>query len=109
MPHNVKNEESFQYLLEIVKERIFGIEVYPSIFIKAAYYMYSINADHIFHDGNKRTGLGAALVFIDKNGYFLKPEISENEMIEFAWSVARREKSIEEIATWFSQRIEKKF
>jgi death-on-curing protein len=53
-----------------------GEYVHGDIFEMAAAYLLHIVNNHAFVDGNKRTGLLAALVFLDTNGVSL-PEESE--------------------------------
>lgn len=48
---------------------VFGKELYPTIWIKAAYIMQKITKKHIFADGNKRTAYIATKLFLMKNGY----------------------------------------
>lgn len=43
----------------------------PGLFDQAAAYLFHLVRNHPFLDGNKRTGLLAALVFLDQNGVFL--------------------------------------
>lgn len=45
---------------------VFGQELYPSIWLKAAFIMQKITKKHIFVDGNKRTALLATLLFLGK-------------------------------------------
>lgn len=45
-----------------------GMYLNPGLFDMAAAYLYHIVRNHAFIDGNKRTGLLAALVFLDLNG-----------------------------------------
>jgi death-on-curing protein len=47
---------------------VFGADAYPGLWAKAAALMHSIVANHPFVDGNKRTGLVAAVVFLARNG-----------------------------------------
>ena len=47
---------------------VFGADAYPDLWTKAAALMHSIIANHPFLDGNKRTGLVAAVVFLARNG-----------------------------------------
>ncbi len=61
------NESALDYLVEIVEHGvIFGVEMYPTIELKAAVYLYNITENHIFSDGNKRTGLLALHIFLKK-------------------------------------------
>jgi death on curing protein len=63
-PYNFLHEENLDYLLEAVQAEMFGEPLYPSISDKAAVYCYNIICNHIFSDGNKRTGLEAGLAFL---------------------------------------------
>jgi death-on-curing protein len=45
-----------------------GEHVHEGLFAMAAAYLFHIVSNHAFVDGNKRTGLLAALVFLDVNG-----------------------------------------
>ena len=51
---------------------VFGTELYPTIWVKAAYVMQKITKKHIFSDGNKRTAYVATKLFLMKNDYHLK-------------------------------------
>ena len=43
---------------------VFGTELYPTIWLKAAYIMQKITKKHIFEDGNKRTAYILSLIHI---------------------------------------------
>jgi death-on-curing protein len=45
-----------------------GEFVHPDLFAMASAYLFHVVQNHPFVDGNKRTGLLAALVFLDLNG-----------------------------------------
>ncbi|WP_262712777.1 type II toxin-antitoxin system death-on-curing family toxin [Neolewinella litorea] len=49
--------------------RFLGRLCTPTLTDKAAAYMFGIVSNHIFHDGNQRTGLEAASVFLQANHY----------------------------------------
>jgi len=53
-----------------------GAFLHPDIFQMAAAYAFHIAENQPFIDGNKRTGLNAALVFLDINGWV----VSDPEM-----------------------------
>jgi death on curing protein len=103
--NNIENESGLSYLIEAVSASIFGIELYPTIWEKAAIYMFSVNCDHIFYDGNKRTGLETALVFLEKNGHVLKDGITDDELTAFAYLVGNCQHDIHFIANWFSEKV----
>lgn len=51
-----------------------GDFVHDSLFAMAAAYLFHIVSNHPFVDGNKRTGLLSALVFLDINGIAIERE-----------------------------------
>ena len=67
-PTNYLHEEALVYLVEAAGSEVFGAPMYPSPSDKAAHYMFSIISNHVFQDGNKRTGLQAARTFVQLNG-----------------------------------------
>lgn len=45
-----------------------GKELYPDVFLKEAALLDSLINNHPFVDGNKRTGITAAALFLQANG-----------------------------------------
>ncbi len=78
-PENFLHESLLDYTVEAVKESIFGQEMYPTLADKAAFYMFQIVTGHVFQDGNKRTGLEAALAFLQLNNADLHQDFSQIE------------------------------
>ncbi|MDX2303103.1 MAG: type II toxin-antitoxin system death-on-curing family toxin [Microscillaceae bacterium] len=70
---------------------------------KAALYLYNIISNHIFQDGNKRTGLQSAIIFLLMNGYDLQSD--DETLIHFTLSVASAELSLEPVQAWFEEHI----
>ncbi len=56
-------------LLESVLEHIQNDMYYPSIEEKATHLLFSINKNHAFQDGNKRSSLALSAYFLEINGY----------------------------------------
>lgn len=79
-----------------------GTEQFPDLFTKAAVLLESIATYHVFIDGNKRTALTVAGVFLMLNGYQIKLPLKESE--SFLLAVAQRLKSIDETAAWLKKR-----
>ncbi len=77
LPFNYMHEDALDYLIEAVSAEISGEPLYPELWDKAALYMYSIVSNHVFQDGNKRTGLEAALIFLRLNGHQLQTELQK--------------------------------
>ena len=69
----------------------------------AAAYLFHIVSNHPFVDGNKRTGLIAALTFLDINDIAIEAEEPEFEKLTMA--VARGESDKDAIAEFFRQHI----
>ena len=55
-PFNILHENPLDYLVEIVDGELFGEAIYPEVYHKAGVYLFNIISNHIFTDGNKRTG-----------------------------------------------------
>ena len=66
----------------MMPQQSFGGEIlHPSVVSMAAAYLFHLCSNHGFSDDNKRTAVGAALVFLDANGYELALAIDELEQI----------------------------
>jgi len=120
-PHNLLNEAPLDYLIEAVNAELFGQPLYPTLSDKAGLYLYNVISNHMFQDGNKRTGLGSALVFLRMNGYKLQPQLvsieldnqsipnageSTNEILfEFIMQVASGSLSLEACQQWLNENI----
>ena len=100
---NIKNDNSFGYILSAPDQEIFGVERYPSIFNKAAAYLFFIIKDHIFCDGNKRTGMVAALTFLDLNGIEISRKVNWKRIVNYAEKIAGCKPSIEHISKWLKR------
>ena len=96
--HGVRDEERLKSLVEAPQLVAFGVEQYETIFEKAAVCMRNCIADHLFVDGNKRTGTTLAVLFLSRCGRDLTATAKELE--DFAVDVAVKHYGIEEIAAW---------
>jgi death-on-curing protein len=81
-----------------------GQDLYPNLFAKAAALMESLVRSHPFIDGNKRVGITAAALFLLRNGRRLAATNADLEA--FTLAVARGERSLPQIATWFAKKTE---
>lgn len=76
-----------------------GNDLYPDVFTKAAALMDSLVRNHPFIDGNKRTAITSAGLFLRLNRYRL---VVENiEMVDFTLACAQSQLSSEQITNWF--------
>jgi len=99
--HGVRDHHAVLSLTEAPKQAFSGKELYPTIFDKAAIYARDIIMNHPFIDGNKRTGMVAASVFLEDNGYRLDTEKYDIE--KFALRIVSEKIEIKKIAAWFKK------
>ena len=78
-----------------------GNDLYGDLFSKATSLMDSLIRDHPFVDGNKRTAIAAAALFMQLNGYSLV--VANEEMARFTLACAQSKVTLEEISAWMRQ------
>lgn len=83
------------------RQKVFGKELYSTVFLKAAVYARDIILNHPFLDGNKRTGMAVAFVFLEDNGYL--SIVREGEIYAFALKIIKEKLKVEVIARWFKK------
>jgi death-on-curing protein len=76
-------------------------DLYPDVFSKAAALMHSVIRNHPFIDGNKRTGIAAAVLFLRGVGFVLGA--SNRELETFTLRVTHGEFDVPEAARWFRE------
>lgn len=76
-------------------------ELYPDLFTKAAALMNSLVNNHPFVDGNKRTGITSAGLFLRVNG--LRLAASSQEIETITMRVVRDGMEIEQLAQWLRE------
>jgi death-on-curing protein len=80
-----------------------GNELYPTLFLKAAALMASLVQNHPFLDGNKRTGITAAALFLQRNGWRIMA--SNKELEQFTFQVTIERPALETIAAWLAANV----
>ncbi len=94
--HGVRDHHLLKSLEGQPQQSVFGKELYPTIFDKAAVYAHRIITNHPFLDGNKRTGMTAAIVFLEDNGHVF---IAKEGVVEaLALAIATEHIEVTEIA-----------
>ena len=96
--HGVRDEERLKSVVPAPQQAVFGKEQYPDVFEKAAVYMRNIIGDHVFTDGNKRSGITVAGVFLLRNG--VAQTATPKELEDFAVQVAVERLDVPTIAAW---------
>jgi death-on-curing protein len=83
-------------------QEVFGTQLYPTVFEKAAAMVRGIVADHPFVDGNKRTGIMVGLTLLNLNGKDTS-SIDDKELEDFAVKIATDHLSVADIAKWLER------
>lgn len=64
--------------LEMPKSAFGGQDLHPTLFEKAAAYLFHIAKNHPFIDGNKRTAAAITLTFLEMNNVKLKIDMDDS-------------------------------
>lgn len=100
---NLRPGMGLGFVEQIHSNTIFGMPIYPDIYHQAAAYMFHIVKNHVFMDGNKRTGLAAAITFLGINNIVFAP-FEEDKVFDFVMDIAAGENDadakIPVIANW---------
>ena len=103
--HGLRDSAALFALVELPKQSAFGKEFYPTLFLKAAVYARNIISAHPFIDGNKRTAMTTAGVFLENNGF--RVIAMEGEIERFAREIIRTKMDLLAIAAWLKKHSRK--
>ena len=81
-----------------------GQDLYPDLFLKAAALLESLIGNHAFVDGNKRTAIISAGLFLHLNGYRLNA--SNQQLEDFTLACAQHLVSIDQMTLWLENHSE---
>lgn len=97
-----KDENLAESLVVSIYQEVFDEVLYPTVEDKISYIVFSIIANHVFLDGNKRTG---ALILVklckDNN---LNISYTENELIDLVRQIAQSKVDRQYIKDWILSR-----
>jgi death on curing protein len=100
--HGVRDQGLLESALAMPEATYGGDDLHPTIFDKAAAYLFHLVKNHPFLDGNKRVAAAVALTFLRANGHELT--MSEDELYEFVIAVVEGNHGKEQIAKRFQIR-----
>ncbi len=103
--HGVRDLRLVESAVGRPKSTFGGEYLYNSIFDKAAALLQSLLKNHPFVDGNKRTALTSAGLFLKKNNYKLIN--NHQEEVEFAVRVDNGNLTVEQISKWLKEHSNK--
>lgn len=99
--HGLREESIVSSVVESPRQKVFGKELHNSVFNKAAVYARDIIMNHPFVDGNKRTGIICAGVFLENNGHKI---IGTNKELEkLVLRIIKEKLDIDNIANWLEE------
>jgi death-on-curing protein len=78
-----------------------GQDLYAGVHAKAAALMHSLGQNHPMIDGNKRLGVSAAGLFLQRNGWRLSA--TNGQLEGFTLSVAQGGVDADQIAQWLTE------
>lgn len=96
--HGTRDLERVKSAAAAPAQHVFGEEQYRTIYEKAAVYARNIIIDHPFLDGNKRTGITSAALFLSRNG--INIVVEKGELEKFTVRIATEKLSVGQIASW---------
>jgi death on curing protein len=105
--HGVRERAVIEGLSVSPQQSAFGQELYPSLHDKAAVYAREIIMRHAFVDGNKRTGMTTAFVFLSHNNH--ESVAKPGEIEKFAVKIVLNHLGISAIAKWLRSKTRKRY
>jgi len=80
-----------------------GAPLLASLAEVAAAYVFYLNRSHVFLDGNKRTSIVSAFMFLEANGF--RVDLSATDWLAIVVGVVRHETSQHELSAVFARAI----
>ncbi len=101
--HGVKDMGGLQSAVAQPQMTFGGEDFYPTLAEKAAALAFSLINNHPFHDGNKRTGHAAMVLFLDINDCDFVDVLDDQERVILA--VAASKMGCEEFTEWVKAHV----
>ncbi len=95
---DVMNLNALQSALAAPRQVVFGHELHPTLWDKAAALLTLLIKNHPFYDGNKRIAVLAVREFLRRNGWELS--ISESDAAAFSKRVALGQSEGDDVKAW---------
>lgn len=81
-------------------QSVMSVDAYSDLYLKAAALLDSIARNHGFRDGNKRTAMAAAVLYLSQNG--TEVTFTNHEYEDIMLHVVNDKPKIEEIKEWLA-------
>lgn len=91
--YGIRDYNLLKSIPESINQSFAGEELYPTVCDKCTHLWFSLSQFHCFADGNKRTALVTAVVYLILNGFSLKENVDDlyDTCIKLASSKLERE------------------
>lgn len=101
-PHNLLNRNTLEYVLAAVRYPVagLGLYLYPTLKERASAIASRIISGHVFMDGNKRTAIHVAWMFLRSNGI---PLFLDLTIVDLAVAIAEGEASHDDLLKWLHE------
>jgi len=96
--HGVRDENLLESAIYQPYASYGGVDLYPTVFDKAAALLRSLIKNHPFVDGNKRASIAAAQIMLEENGYLFS--VSIKTTFEFLLKIANKKPTVGQISAW---------
>jgi death-on-curing protein len=100
---NLRPNSDLEYLLDSIRDPVYGIDLYPSVIDKAAAIAWHLITRHPFHDTNKRTALEAAIEFLEINGF--ETNFLPQDVISTVLRASNSELTYQEFRDWIALNV----
>ena len=91
----IKDASALDMAINQPKQIVFGEDLYPTIYDKAAILAINLAKRHPFQNANKRTALVSMLVFFNMNGY--TTELDRQEAVQFILNITTSKQELDEL------------
>lgn len=103
--HGVKDSHMLSLAVGRPQMSVAFQDAYKTIFDKAAAMFHSIINNHPFLDGNKRTSLFSAVLFLEYNGW--EVEFRRKEAVKFTRRAHNQDYTVDQISKWLKEHSKK--
>ncbi|MEX1014997.1 MAG: type II toxin-antitoxin system death-on-curing family toxin [Candidatus Paceibacterota bacterium] len=103
--HGIRDLNSISSIVAQPKQKVFSKELHNDIYKKAACYTRGVIFNHPFIDGNKRTAMTSAFIFLEDNGFI--STVKKGGIEKYALEIVLKKKNIDSIAAWLKNNTKK--
>lgn len=101
----IASQDRLVSVLQAPRQEMFGMQLYPDLWSKAAVLMYHIIKNYPFVSGNEGTALIAMLRFLHINGFRLRHDIGNGELIYVTRALSNSDMDREALENWLRENV----